>query len=466
VNAVVAGEREGTLDAQILVQVYVALLLLIPAGLVLHALGASGTLANVFGVVLLVWWVGATLAGHNSAQPAAPVRMVLGLLAITVLLSLAAGVLTGWVRPVTIHQATDGVSTLLPITPTELADKSDLALLRGLISISSWIGIALVLSDGLRSWRQLDRVVTWIIWVAGIVGLVGIIQFVTGENLAVHVHIPGLVANSELSFGATRSDLNRVQATANHPIEFGVVIGAFFPLALHHALYRSRHWRDRVPVALLGLAVPMSVSRTGILVFGVACIVLFAGWKFNRRIWALVIAPVVLVGMRAAFPGLIGTIRSLFTSALYDPSVTGRTSDYGLVLGIYRQHPFLGRGAFTFLPDYYRTLDNQYLMILVELGAVGLAVIVAIFAVAIYAARYARRHARTEEREHFGVAVSACLAGILVSYATFDAWGFSMAAGTTFILVGLAGAAWNLTRAEMLAGDVGSKTRADLAEVR
>ncbi len=82
--------------------------------------------------------------------------------------------------------------------------------------------------------------------------------------------------------------------------------------------------------------------------------------------------PVAVVGLRLAIPGLVGTLYSLFSNLQNDPSVSGRTSDYAVVLGLFDQHAILGRGLFTFVPRYYRILDNQYLMILVELGVVGL----------------------------------------------------------------------------------------------
>jgi hypothetical protein len=437
------------LPAAFLLAVYIGLLTLIPAGLVFPALGAAGTPATLFGIFLLLWWVCTTIGRLKQKRRPSPVHVALGLLAVSVLLSYASGLASGWVRPADIHEVTDSVWTLLPITIEDLQQKSELAGIRGLLSVAGWLGVALVMSDGLRTWQHFDRIVTTTIWLAAAIGLIGIIQYVTGENLAARVRIPGLVANTELGVDVERSGLNRVQATANHPIEYGVVLAALFPLALHHALYRIRQWYDYVPVALLAVAVPMAVSRSGIVVLAAALVIFFAGWSANRRAWTLILFPVVVVAMRAVFPGLIGTIRSLFTSALYDPSVAGRTSDYGQVFDIYSDHPWFGRGAYTFMPGFYRTLDNQFLMNLVELGAVGLVVTLWLFAASFYAARYVKRHALNPAHQHLGLALSASLIGIGVSYATFDAWGFSMAAGTTFLLIGLVGGAWGLTRQDL-----------------
>jgi hypothetical protein len=432
------------------VGLYVAVLLLVPAGLIVHALGAAGTPATIVGLCLLVWWICGTLGGFNPAYRRSPIHLGIGLLAVSCVLSYASGTASGWSRPANIRQVTDDLWTLLPITVADLHAKSELAGLRGLISIAGWVGITLMLSDGIRSWKEFDRLISWICWLAALLGVLALIQFATGDNLAKYINIPGLSPNAEIGAAIRRSDFNRVSVTATHPIEFGVVIASLFPLTLHHALYHAKHRRDLIPVTLVAIATPMSVSRSAILVIGTAALVMFAGWSFNRRAWAIVIAPVVALAMRAVFPGLLGTIRGLFTSALNDPSVTGRTSDYNLVLGIYAEHPWLGRGPFTFMPRYYRTLDNQYLMNLLELGAVGLAVILVLVFAAVYAARYVNRHGQTEQHQHIGLALSAAVTGMFLSYATFDAWGFPMATGTTFLLVGLIGAAWQLTRRDTL----------------
>ena len=51
--------------ASALLTCYLVLLFVVPAGLVFAPLGAAGTPATVFGIVLLLWWVSATLAGQR-----------------------------------------------------------------------------------------------------------------------------------------------------------------------------------------------------------------------------------------------------------------------------------------------------------------------------------------------------------------------------------------------------------------
>ena len=103
------------------------------------------------------------------------------------------------------------------------------------------------------------------------------------------------------------------------------------------------------------------------------------------------------------------------------------------------------------MPRYYRILDNQFLMSLVELGFIGLLAVVFFFVVGFFAARGARRRAREARNRHLALVLSGAIAGIVVSYATFDAWGFPMAAGITFVLIGMAGAAWQVADRELRA---------------
>ena len=180
-----------------LLVLYAALLLLVPSELVVPQIGSAGTPANLLGLCFLLWWVCAKLASHLTGR-VTPMHVVLGLLLVCVLLSFANGLATGWIRPAAVHQKTDAVWTLLPITQGELFDKSVLGATRGLIAIGAWIGTALLIIDGLRSWREADAFVNAIVWLTSVVGVVGIYQYFSGDNLARFVQVPGLSPTYEI----------------------------------------------------------------------------------------------------------------------------------------------------------------------------------------------------------------------------------------------------------------------------
>lgn len=437
--------RGLALPAVIFVVGYAALLLCIPSQLVFRPLGAAGSPASLWGTCGLVWWTLITVRGRNPVRGITGVRVGFAVLTLAVVAGYAAGNLSGWYAPPSVRQVTDEFWTLLPVTVAEVTDKMISAADRGLLSFAGWIGIALIAADGLRSRADLSVLTKWLVWFGSFVAVLGIVQYFTAIDIAGLFQIPGLSANSEFGDVASRSELNRVAATATHPIEFGVLMAGLVPLALHRSIHVPgiQSW---IPTVLIAAALPMAVSRSGILAVAVAGLVLFLGWPWAWRLRALLILPFAAVAMRLIAPGLLGTIRSLFANLQADPSIAGRTSDYAVALALYAENPIFGRGLFTFVPRYYRILDNQLLMILIELGVFGLLALVILVGSAVFGALAARRRTRDPELRHLSLAVAAAICGVLLSYATFDAWGFPITAGLSFLLIGMAGCTINLTR--------------------
>lgn len=436
------------LPACAFVVVYAMLLLCIPSQLIFRPLGAPGTPANMLGMAALAWWAAATIGGLNPVKRFTPTRIVVALLSCAVLGSYASGMLQGWYAPPDVRQGTDEFWTLVPPSVVDTTGAMISAADRGLMSFAAWMGIVLITAEGLRSWRDVEVVVEWLVWLGALVAAIGILQFATGLNIAAFFSIPGLSANSEFGGVVSRSVLNRVSATAVHPIEYGVVLAGLLPLAAHRMI---RHWGRPLavlPTVVIFVGCFMSVSRSAVIVVGVSLIVLLVGWPARWRIRALVVLPFAVVGLRLAVPGLVGTLISLFKNVVNDPSISGRTSDYGVVFGVIEDNPFFGRGLFTFIPRYYRIVDNQYLMFGVELGVVGLLTMVIFLAVSFFQAFAAHSRAADSASRDVSLAVAASVAGVLVSFVTFDALGFPMAAGLTMLLVGLSGACWRLATLE------------------
>lgn len=430
---------------------YVVLLLALPARLIVGPLGAPGTPANLWGIAALVWWCGTTLAGLNPVKGLTPVRVAAGVLVAAVLAAYANGMASGWYAPADVREATSDIFSLAPASVGEVAAAMTRSADRGLLSLAGWAGIMLLTADGLRSWSEVDRLVTWLTWAAGLVAVLGVVQFFTSFDLAALFTIPGLQPHTEFGAVDTRSVLNRPASTAGHPIEFGVVLGCLLPLTVHHALHRRGSLLVWLPALLVFLGCAMSVSRSAVLVAGTAFLVLLVGWPPLWRRRALVLAPVAVICLRVLVPGLVGTVVALFTNLLNDTSISGRTGDYGTVLRVYADHPLLGRGLFTFIPRYYRILDNQYLVLLLELGLVGLLAGLLVYAAGFGSARTAFRIATSARDRNLGLTLSASITGLAVSLVTFDAWSYAMATGCTFLLVGLAGAAWRLAREDRTA---------------
>lgn len=435
--------RAGFLPAWLCAAVYAVLLLCIPTRLIVGPIGAPGTPANLFAVALLLWWCCAQLAGLGRIKGLTPLRVCVALFVSAVLLSFAAGHTAGWFQPADIHQRSDrrwAAATADEVT-TIVSSAAD----RGLLALAGWLGILLITAEGVRSWRELERVVRWLVGAGAVVAGLGMIQYFTGRNVAALIHIPGLTSLINFGEALSRSELNRIVSTAAHPIELGVAMASLLPLTLHVALHTRKPiaW---VPVVLVGAAALMSVSRSAVVVAGVALLVLWLGWPLRYKIIAVAIAPVAAVAARAALPGLLGSISSLFTGLSGDPSVVGRTSDYPLIFGLIAQRPLLGQGLFTFVPTVYRTVDNQALILLLELGFLGTIAFGALVITLVIGALRPRFRGGSPQQAHLGIAVAASALGVITSYVTFDALSFRQVAGLTFLYLGLCGAVWQLSR--------------------
>jgi O-antigen ligase len=174
-------------------------------------------------------------------------------------------------------------------------------------------------------------------------------------------------------------------------------------------------------------------------------------WAWKKR--GVLVAAGFAVVTRFVIPGLLGTVKSLFVNIANDPSTTGRTQDYSYFAELFRERPILGRGFYTFLPQIYTVFDNQYLVILVEMGVIGLLAMSGIFICGIGAGRAARAAAQDDETRHLGQVLAGSIAGGAVAFATFDGFSFPQASGLLFLLIGSAGALRRLTRAELRPAD-------------
>lgn len=420
--------------------IYVVMLMCIPTRLIVGPFGAPGTPANLFAIAALIWWICALLSGMVHVRGITPLRIAFGSFVALVLISFAAGHIQGWSQPADIHQRSDRLWQEANVT--QVTETVSSAADRGLLALAGWAGILLVTSEGIRTWRQLDRVITWTVRAATVIAAMGIVQYFTGRNVAAYIRIPGLQGLQDFGNALSRSELNRIVSTSAHPIELGVVLASVLPLALHRSLHRGTlgGW---LPTMVIGVAALMSVSRSAVVVAGVGLVILLVGWPWKWRITLVVAAPFLALAGRAALPGLLGTVRALFTNLAHDPSIQGRTDDYPLILRAVGERPLFGQGLFTWVPMVYRTIDNQMLMFLAELGILGTALFVCLILTGQFMSLSPWLRGRgTAEQRRLGFAVAASMMGTFSSFFTFDALSFRQVAGLTFFYIGLSGAIW------------------------
>lgn len=401
-------------DAGFLLMIWVILLLIVPANLVVGPLGAAGSPAQIVGLLALCWWLAFQLdKSQSSIAPAQPVR--------TAMLIFVAAVLASYVAAAT-----------RPIEAIELSAAD-----RGLLIVLSWLGIVLLTSDGLTSRRRLDALLRLLVGAAAFAAVLGVAQFVTERSFVDQIQIPGLSPNTALTSVYDRNGFARAAGTSTHPIEFGVLLSMALPLALHYALAdtsrsRLRRW---LPIVAIGIAIPITLSRSTLLGLVVVLAVVLPTWPAVRRRWAYAWIGFGGLAVYVAVPGLLGTMGRLFTGIGEDNSAQSRVDSYEVALAYVMQNPIFGRGFSTFLPRN-RILDNQYLGLLIETGVAGFVAFVALLVTGIVVATRTRRLSTLTEDRSLATALTATIGAAALACATFDSFGFPQVSGLLFVALG------------------------------
>ncbi|HEY5988524.1 MAG TPA: O-antigen ligase family protein, partial [Streptosporangiaceae bacterium] len=321
---------------------------------------------------------------------------------------------------------------------------------RGLILTLGWLAVLVLAADGITGWDRLQTLVHRVVLGATVMAGIGITQFVTGLNLGAFIVIPGFITKVPFVDLLSRDGINRPSATAAHPLEFAAVLLICLPIALHQARFaaagtRLRRW---LQVALIGAALPVTVSRSALLGIAVVALTLLPTWpKRDRRIAYAFLAS-GLAGLWLALPRMVSLFYQLFTQIGNESSSQSRILAYSASAPFIAHHPWFGQGFQTFLPLTYFFVDDQYVTTLIETGFAGLLALLALLAAGFFVARQARRRTTDPTRRDLLQSLAAAVAAAATSFATFDAFSFEIAAGLTFLILGCTGAAWRLALTE------------------
>ena len=406
---------------------YLILLMALPQALQFAPLGGVGNPSTVFAVILFGLYM---LAWFHPASGLDRDRQPIRFVAVLWLCAIIASY----------------VSANLHLLPTLELNGAD----RGILIGCSWLGVLLLAVDGIDTMDRLKTLLRRIVFGATAMAALGITQFYTGLDAAKYIIIPGLSSQHLYTDLLARDSFRRPAATAAHPLEFAAVLAICLPLAIHQARYappklRFRRW---LQVALIAFALPMTVSRTAIVGLVVVGLVILPTWPKRDRHLAYLVSFASALMMEATIPGLLGTIRNLFLGVSTDPSAQERNKAFSLAAPHISRHPWLGDGFGTLLPQTTFFTDNQYLNSVIQTGFIGLLALLALFLTGWSVARSVRRVTGDNELRDLAQCMAASVAVAAVSYATFDALSFEIAAGLTFLLLGCVGALGRLTRVE------------------
>jgi O-antigen ligase len=416
--------QASRLDAVTILTVYLVALFGIESRLGVPGLGGAGHPSLLLAGLGFAWWV-----YHHIQRPEPsgggrrPVRIALLLMLAAFMASLTAAL----------------------SRPIAGAETSTVQL--GMVTVVAWLGVALLANDGVPNRDRFEQLIRRLVFLSACLAALGIAQFLTDDTLVRYIKIPGLAANITLNELGTRNGFVRPSGTALHPIEFGAVLTTVLPLAITWARHDTRfsavvRW---APTFLMGLGIVVSISRSALICGVVGLAVMAAIWPPRSR-RMLVAAVVFLVAFVAVtIPGMLGSLQGLFVGAGDDDSVASRTGSYPIATEFFGTSPLFGRGYSTFLPAY-RIFDNQYLLLLIEVGAVGLVAFLGVLVTAAWSARRARVLATDVPMREYAQALVAAVCAGGVGLALFDGLSFTMSTGVLFLVVGLSGAALRLVR--------------------
>ncbi|TDE07493.1 O-antigen ligase family protein [Jiangella asiatica] len=412
------------IDTLTVLIVFLALQFLIPARLVIGGMGAVGRPTVAIGILLVFVWA---LSAVRGQLPGArqPIRWVIFLYVAVQMFSYAVGFDRG-----------------LPGVEASSAD-------RWIIFTIAMAGLTLAIADGIPTRAQLDRFLLVLVGFTTVMAVIGILQFLGVADLTRYLRLPGLSNNAELIGIGQRGGpgFARVASTATHYIEFGVVLSMVLPVALHYALFATERKQRQLrwaAVVLIASAIPFSLSRSATLAVTLGMAVLATVWPWRQRYNAAIIGVVATAAFAVVQPGVLGTIRSLFSNADDDPSIQNRIARTDYVMDLWSLRPWFGRGAGTVIPEQYILLDNQLYVTLLAGGVVGLAGLVIFLLGPYFIARSIRLRGADQETRHLAQSLAVIMPVSLLVSATFDSFSFATFVGVLFLVIGAIGALWRL----------------------
>lgn len=417
------GLRPAGGTAATMLGIYLVLLLAVPSSVTIGSLASLGRPSFLMGLLLAFWWVLAQLQRPVPAlvRVPQPVRYAFLAFVVVVLVSFALAMLRG--------QPADQVSPAFT------------AILR----VFSWGGVLLVAMDGIRTREEVITLLRRLSIGAGLVAAFGLTQFLTGTSLLDWVgNLPGITYDSWGLIG--RGTFTRVTATAQHPLEYAVVVTGCLPLAMITAMsdgfrpsverrVRIRWW---LPVVLMTAASLVSVSRSAVIGLAIAVIATLPAMTRPYRWIVTVGGTVMTMAVAVVVPGIATTMIALFLGGTNEPSAQSRSNGLERLPEFLATSPFVGAGFGTFLPRYY-IFDDQWALLTVETGVLGVLAFGSIVISAIGSGIWSSQVSADRELIIVGRGIAASLLTVAVLFAFFDALSFPMAAGILFLLSGLTG---------------------------
>lgn len=296
--------------------------------------------------------------------------------------------------------------------------------------------VAVLVPLAVRTPEELRKVMKWLFISFVIVTLFGLYQF-AGDWVGLP---PALTGLRELY---TKDVLGfpRVQSTALEPLYFANYLLVPLSVLISLFLMRDKTFGVKKLVALIGLGgvnLVLTVARGGYIAFAVALCILLCVHFFRLFTWRnfFYAGLVGFVGLIAAIQfSAFDAISSQFVSHVTDlfsgASYSERVETFVIANHAWMDHPWIGIGPGSFGPyasfhpfivpaQGWNIVNNEYLELLAENGALGLFCMLFVFAIVIIRSVKAILYVKDSYVKAILVGTLAGFIGILVQYNTFS----------------------------------------------
>ena len=308
----------------------------------------------------------------------------------------------------------------------------------------SYILVLFLISSVIRRRADVDLLVKVLVAGGGILGIFALIESRTGYNFFNHLHnfFP-VLKETGTPLVTDRSGRLRVVASSQHPIALGAAFAMLVPFALYLVrVHRGRWWIALV--LILGGAFATESRTPVLMLIAVMCVFLFVRASDVKRLWPAILPGLIVLHL--ALPGTLGTLKDSFfpKGGLIQQQAnahvgSGRIATLGPALRReFDPNPILGEGYGTRVTTPDRSvrrpngpiLDDQWLGLLLETGALGVAALGWLFV------RFVRLAAREAKRDNSWrgwllASTAAAVTAYAVSMFTYDAFSFIQ---VTFLL--------------------------------
>ena len=332
--------------------------------------------------------------------------------------------------------------------PGRVSAVSDLVLKQFSFFVSYLLVVYFMVSV-VRSRRDLDQTLRLLVAGGTVVAVMSLVEWRTGGNLFNwYGRVMPFLTYVDQGDYLTRGTGVRAMGSAQHPIALGAALVMLLPLTVY--LYRrDRRFAWMACGALMTLGALATGSRTGALML-VVLLVSFACIKPRETFRLAPLLLPLLIVCQIAMPGTLGTFKSMLNPQYiikeqsYDQGGgAGRIADLGPALAEWAHKPLLGAGFGTRITSENseaggegQILDDQWLGMLLEMGAAGVLGFLWLFAAAV------RRLARSARAKPgidgwLPTSLAASLIAFGVGMLTFDAFAFIQVMLLAFVMLGL-----------------------------